>query len=222
MKVMIGAPVRNRAWVLPRFIEGIKKNMDVPHETHFIVNDCTDETENILLRAGMKVHHFDLLGMKTPTELRGTYSYTNLAFLRNKLLEAFLESDCTHLFSCDTDIVIPEGSLRQLVEADKDIISMIIKNHPKIRAHNILNNYRHIQEDIEEGVIPVDITGAVYLIKREVIEAGVRYGHNRQGEDVYFCDEARKKGFGLHCDTRLQPIHVYNQHEDLKAQLKRS
>lgn len=213
MKVMVGAPVRNRAWVLPRFIEAIKKQ-DIPFETCFIVNDCTDSTKEILDNAGFTtfLHNLD----SEHGHVRGEYSLGNLALLRNVLLDKFLESDCDYLFSVDTDVIIPDGSIQKLIDEDKDIISMLIRNHPTLMAHNILNNYKHFKE-IPEGVIPVDLTGAVYLIKRAVIEAGVRYGYSPLGEDTIFCDMAREKGFGIFCNTTIKPIHVYAEGMDLLA-----
>lgn len=42
---------------------------------------------------------------------------------RNYMVDYFLEkSSCTHLMFIDSDIVFPIGSLRRLVEADKDVI----------------------------------------------------------------------------------------------------
>jgi len=213
MKVMVGAPVRNRAWVLPRFIEAIKKQ-DIPFETCFIVNDCVDNTKELLDQAGFTtvLHNLN----SNHGHVRGEYSLRNLALLRNVLLDKFLESDCNYLFSIDTDVIIPEGSIRKLVEADKDIISMLIRNHPTFMAHNILINNEHLPQ-IPEGIISIDVTGAVYLIKRHVIEQGVRYDYSPLGEDIPFCEEAKRKGFGIYCDTRLKPIHAYGEGVDLLA-----
>lgn len=215
-KVMVGAPVRNRAWILPRHIEGIQKQEDVYFQTCYILNDCTDNTEEILKRHGFHYVKKDMGRLKTVSEHRALYSFAHLARLRNALLEEFLQTDCEYLFSCDTDVIIPEGSLLKLIHHDVDIISMVIRNHPSMMAHNVINNYRHLVK-IPYGLIPCEITGAVYLIKRKIIEAGVKYRSHRMGEDVPFCEDAKRKGFRIYCDTTLRPIHAYARGIDLVA-----
>lgn len=212
-KVFVGAPVRNRGWVLERHLEGVL-DQDVDMEFCYILNDSTDDTEEILKGYGFPYITHNLGGNHGHT--RGQYSFDSLSKLRNKLLDEFLKSDCDYLFSVDTDIIIPKGSLRQLIEDDKDVVSMLIKNHPTMQAHNVMIDGRHLPL-VPEGVIECDLTGAVYLIKREVIEAGVRYAHSIRGEDVPFCESAKKEGYKLYCDTRLRPIHAYKRGVDLIA-----
>lgn len=213
MRIFIGAPVRNRAWVLRRYLDALI-DQNVEKEFCFVLNDSIDESESILQSYGMPYVEMNL--GSTYEAVRGKYSIAHLAQLRNRLLEEFLRSDCEYFFSVDTDVIIPENSLVQLVEDDKDIISMLIRNHPTLQAHNAMVAGRHMQT-IPEGIIPVDVTGAVYLIKRKVIEAGVRYQYYPQGEDIPFCKLAAAKGFGIYCDTRLKPIHVYKEGVELIA-----
>lgn len=212
-KIFLGAPVRNRAWVLPRYIKGIV-NQNIPMETCFIINDCEDNTEQILKKSGFTIIKQDL--GQTHGHLRGEYSKDNLAKLRNMLLEEFLKSDCDYLLSIDTDIILPKGSVKQLLSDNKDIVSMLIKNSDVLNVHNFFINGKHVEE-VKEGLIPVDMTGAVYLIKRRVIEAGVKYVYHKLGEDIPFCNSAREKGFEIYCDTRLKPVHVFKEGLDLIA-----
>lgn len=224
MKVFVGAPVRNRAWVLPRHINAIKRQKEVSMKFCYIVNDCEDNTEAVLQNYGI---HYVVHNLNSGHgHVRGQYSYESLAALRNVLLDKFLESDCDYLFSCDTDIIIPDGSLKQLIEDDKDIVAMIIRNHPTIMAHNVMvkphpgTAAQHMQH-IPRGLFQCHLTGAVYLIKRKVIEAGVRYKPSKVGEDWLFCEDAMSKGFTLWADTRLQAIHAYDQHLDLFPAVER-
>lgn len=204
-KIMVAAPVRNRAWILPYYINGLKRQA-VPMDMFFVVNDSEDDSEEIIRSYGYSYVTHNL-GEKV-SGYRGHYSFENLAFYRNLILQKFLQSDCDYLFSVDTDIIIPPNSLQQLVEDDKDMISMLVKNHPKLDAYNILRKYHHIPP-CQGCIMPVDITGAAVLIKRHVIEANVTYADHPMGEDVPFCEAAKRNGFGIYCDTRLKPIHVY-------------
>lgn len=225
VKVMLGAPVRDRAWILPRFIKHIKESdlTGIELSSMFIVNDCSDNTADLLEEAGFNFKRVNNLPSKTSGSIRGQYSYSHLANLRNALLEEFLESDCEFLLSIDTDILVPTDGIRKLVENNRDICSMILCNQAGsigYRAHNIMeisNNgyYKHILRWDEGEIIPVDLTGAVYLIRREVVEAGVRYAHSTQGEDIPFCLKAQRKGFDIYCDTSLKPIHVMAQGVEL-------
>ncbi|WP_427052015.1 glycosyltransferase family 2 protein [Paenibacillus sp. TC-CSREp1] len=216
--VFIGSPVRNRAWVLERHLHSLQQQA-IQKQFKYILNDSEDQTEIILQN-----HHipYETHNMgKAYGHLRGQYSYAHLAKLRNRLLEEFLKSDCEYLFSVDTDIIIPPHSLQQLIYNDKDICAMLIRNHPQIKAHNALIHGRHVPE-FSKGLIPVECTGAVYLIKRQVIEAGVRYANHASGEDAAFCEHAKVLGFNLFVDTRLRPVHVYAEGVELVAQLAAS
>ncbi|PQP82109.1 hypothetical protein C0Q44_20880 [Paenibacillus sp. PCH8] len=216
--VFVGSPVRNRAWIMDRHLQSIKQQA-VQKQYTYILNDSEDQTEDILHEHQIPYMTHNL--GRTYGHMRGQYSYHHLALLRNVLLDEFLKSDCDYLFSVDTDIIIPEHSLQQLMDNDKDVCSMLIRNHPKVQAHNAMIGEKHISK-FREGLFPVDLTGAVYLIKREVIEAGVRYGSHPTGEDAPFCEQARRLGFELYVDTRLRPVHVYAEGVELIATLAAS
>jgi glycosyltransferase involved in cell wall biosynthesis len=221
VKVLLGAPVRDRAWILPRFIEHVKNLQldDIELETLFIANDCTDNSAELLDKAGFNVIVRDNLPSKSRGHLRGQYSYEHLGVLRNILVDEFLKTDADYLFSIDTDILMKPDYLKKLVWNDLDICAMLLGN--KIvggtRVHNIMRIspktgwYVHFQNWEDDSIIEVDLTGAVYLIKREVLENGVRYGFAPQGEDAYFCKLAQDKGYKLYCDTSLKPTHVMAQ-----------
>lgn len=219
-KVLLGAPVRDRGWILPRFIEHVK-GLDltgIELDTLFIANDCTDDTVQLLQGAGFNVTEINDLPSKTEGSVRGQYGYSHLANLRNQLVNEFLKTDCEYLLSVDTDILLPQNGIRKLVENGLDVCSMILCNQGDrpigTRAHNIMRlmrgtgYYEHIRTWREGDIIEVDLTGAVYLIHRRVLEACIRYDYHPQGEDIPFCRHAQQVGFKLFCDTSLKPVHV--------------
>lgn len=218
-RVMLGAPVRDRAWILPRYIRHINQQdlTDIRLDSLFIANDCSDDSVAVLEAAGYLVEECDDLPTRTDGSVRGEYSYAHLANVRNLLIDYFLESDNEYLFSADTDVLVPPHGLRRLLDHRRDICSMVLCNQRGPmghRAHNILRRdpstggYRHMFRWLRGGLIPVDITGAVYLVHRRVLEAGVRYRSHPGGEDFPFCEEAQRAGFTLWCDTSLTPVHV--------------
>lgn len=211
-KVFIGSPIRNRGWVLPRHLDSLLNQEGIEKQFCYVVNNCTDDTVHILQKYGI---NYCLRNLPEPTSkwTRGHYSKPNLALLRNFFLKKFLESDCEYLFSVDSDVIVPENGIKHLIEDDKDIISMILNNSDVKMAHNIWN-YAHFLS-IPYGIIDCLITGAAYLIKRKVIEAGVKYYGHSSGEDIPFCESAKEKGFGIFCDTRVQAIHAFRPGLDL-------
>jgi len=147
---------------------------------------------------------------------------------RNLILESMREKqEYDYLFSVDTDIRVIPGVLGELIRHDKDIVSGLVYNDTPYVQHrsldkqvypyrkmNILNfsdkdNYEfanHYMDFPLDDVFRVDVTGAVYLLKRKVTEE-VDYSFDAQGEDVAFCREALKKGFEVWADSSLLCDH---------------
>lgn len=227
LKVMIGCPVRDRAWVLPRYLDCLEKlntNTFQPQYC-FIINDCSDHSPRILAEFARRQPGIVRLIEKNHdspgSHRRGQYNLSRLAELRNLLLKAFLESDCDYLFSLDSDILIPSASLTQLLRHDCDIVSALVCNGHEIGDPGIYNileqgidgSYRHVRDFPRDRVFPVDCTGAAYLIKKAVIAAGIRYSSQRGGEDIAFCEAARSRGFNIFCDGRVECLHLMRESE---------
>jgi hypothetical protein len=54
----------------------------------------------------------------------------------------------------------------------------------------------------------VAMSGAVMLIRKDVLDAGVSFSHHQQGEDVAFCEDMKEKGFDVFIDWQIQPHHI--------------
>lgn len=234
--VMIGCPVRNRAWVLPRYLEHLDR-LDYPRQRRqycFVINDCIDDTakilENFAARPGIRAQLLyaekavsapvisfpSTIANPNQPEQRGRYNLSRLAFLRNHLLAAFLASDCQYLFSVDSDILVPPRVLRQLLADNCQVVSALVCNGHQLgdtRIYNILrrveDHYEFIREFPRDSLFPVDCTGAAYLIRRDVIEDyHVTYSAKKGGEDIGFCENAAAQGVQLYCDGRLECQHI--------------
>lgn len=240
-RIMIGCPVRNRAWILPRYLEHLKR-LDYPAhllEYCFIINNCTDHTEALLTKYALQ--------SAVPTRLikadsgspepvitfqtgagarkeygghqRGRYSLTRLAVLRNMLLEAFLDSPCHYLFSLDSDILAPPHTLSNLLANDLPVVSALVCNGHQVGdegIYNVLrreaNHYEFIRDFPRDRCFEVDCTGAAYLIRRDIIEDyGVTYSAEKGGEDIGFCEMAAAQGIKLYCDGRIECMHVMEE-----------
>jgi len=218
--------VRNRAWILPRYLDCLQK-LEYPHrnlEYCFIINDCTDKTPEILEQFSREVSVPVKLVMFNSgsnfSHLRGTYSFPHLARLRNLLLEEFLKSRCDLLFSLDSDILVEPRTLIRLLEDDCDIVSALVCNGHEIGDETIYNVFKwdkngrltYLRDFPRDCLFKVDCTGAAYLIKRRVIETyGVRYSAHMGSEDIGFCHSAAKQGIEIYCDGRVEAIHVMKE-----------
>ncbi len=225
-KVMIGCPVRNRAWVLPLYLQALQ-TLEYPEtkiEFCFILNDCTDQTPLILERfAREHAGRVNLLTINFGLNKgyrRGMYDFSRLAALRNHLLNAFLQSNCERLFSLDSDILAPPETLARLIQDDCDIVSAPVCNGHEMGDKSLYNilirdirgELVHWRDFPRDRVFPVDCTGAAYLIKRAVVEKyGVRYSSHQGAEDIGFCEAARQQGFGIYCDGRLECTHLMRE-----------
>ncbi len=233
-KILIGSPVRNRARWLPYYLDHLTK-LDYPKELIeycFVVNDSVDESLRILQqfvadRPG-QVWTWNLGQNEDDRDdpvYRAQEILAGLALLRNLLLDTAKASGADFLFSVDSDIMVPPDSLKKLVQNDKDICSALIYNDYHVNPEELeLGRFPNIMFKDDSGSIchyinypenqlfEVDVTGAVYLIKRPVFDA-VRYGYHDQGEDIAFCEDAQRKGFKLWCDSRIFCQHIMTEEQ---------
>ena len=226
-RVMIGCPVRNRAWILPHFLQNLTALVYPPEQIEycFVINDCTDETELILQEFA---HRFPARLLYDNSSRpggwqRGSYRFSRLAELRNRLLDEFLHSDCAYLFSVDSDIMVPPAALQQLMQANKDIVSALVCNGEEIGDDQFYNVFQQVDERLipirdfpRQGIFPVDCTGAAYLIKRQVIAAGVRYNSRWGAEDIGFCKEAKQHDFAIFCHGAIECDHIMRNSQNYR------
>ena len=218
--IMIGCPVQNREQVIDRYLDAILK-LDYPKKDihlNFLLNNSTDNTIYRLMDFffdHMELDDYGIVEVNVYDDVDYTDSiyqrdYGAFAKIRNKWLE-FLDPEDTHFFSIDSDVLPPAQSLNQLLNHDKDIISILVKNGPS--AYNVCNydgrtGYYKSVYPLKRKLMQVDLTGACYLVKREVVDAGVRWGDAIQSEDVYFSEQAREQGFELWSDGTMEAQHL--------------
>lgn len=253
-RILVGAPVHNREAVLPAYLTmllvqhlgenlepgvllwppvGQNSEFDVGY--CFMMNDCNEATWDIMRKfretvgRSFPVRLMTVAGLKSYEGRKDTGRYETLAALRNMLLDEFhddLDGPWTHLFSVDTDIILQPGTLKALLEVDKDIVAATVYNDLEYkeltgrdpdqdrRKLNVMrfsdkDKMEHANHfcDFPEGLFRCDVTGAVYLMKADVVRR-VRYEVDGQGEDIGFCRNALRAGFEIWADGRLRCQHV--------------
>lgn len=222
---MIGAPIRDREWILPNYLDALI-GLNYPKELIsfcFIINDCTDDSKEIatafinkakiLGYRDAKLIHMNLGAKRDARDATRNEIYRSLSVLRNKLLSEIGESD--YFFSVDSDIIVPPNALMELVNSKKDICSALIYNDLHFNSHNITwpNRYcnilierdgqiTHYLDYPQDSLFKVHTTGAVYLLSRNVCR-DCYYEYHPQGEDVGFCIVAKNKGYEVWCNSSI-------------------
>ena len=146
---------------------------------------------------------------------------------RNELVNLALKDNCDYILFIDSDMLIPRGAIDKLLEMDVDIASGLYfsKGKPYLPVARVkektLEGDRHFfLEDFEFNEI-IKVAGVgmgCCLIKTKVfkdleypyfkLEWRKHEGKPYQiAEDLYFCEEAAKKGYEVHLNTGVVCDH---------------
>jgi len=155
-----------------------------------------------------------------------------LPMSRNYLTEAALKLEWTHALLLDDDVILPEGSLKKLIDLNTDIAIMDYPMHT-------MKNGKHVGTTVTDKDKSIAWSGlGSVLVKREVFEkmpqpwfvftnykisrddsgnigffGGQEDGQNKfsGGEDVYFYLQARKLGFKMK-QIKECSVHAHIEH----------
>lgn len=156
---------------------------------------------------------------------------------RNESVRKFLSNpkvaNYTHLLFVDEDTVPPPNAIAKLLALDADVatgVTPIMRADPEVGMVTIPNAFTKVEHDENKkqssmtpvvensGVVEVVRAGAsCLLIKRKVFESlqdpwfkfkWLPDYSGYTGEDLYFCDLAREKGFKIMCDTSVICQHA--------------
>ncbi|QSF43538.1 glycosyltransferase family protein [Paenibacillus tianjinensis] len=237
--ITIAAACRNRDFVIDRYLDHIN-NISYPKHLLslcFLINDSKDKTESILREFKQLHNHeyasitIETMNRKVPEDIRSTkvrneYIYNHLSILKNHIMS---KVNTDKLLFIDSDILVPDDIINNLLNADKDIISSLIYNgylvspeaphkYPNIMRLEENGQYKHISNYYvknastltEQKLCKVDLTGAVFLLDKKVYK-NVKFGYHPQGEDAYFCKMAQDQGFELWCDIATFSRHIMSK-----------
>ncbi len=163
--------------------------------------------------------------------------------LKDCIIEAALKMNYDYVFFVDSDLVLHPKTLNHLFWVNRDIVSEVFwtkwkpdspdlpqvwlkdqyslfdaRPNENLDQHEIQRRVVQFVSDLTvPGLYQVGGLGACTLIKRKVLEAGVRFRSidniSLSGEDRFFCVRARAMGFGLYADTTYPPLHLYREEE---------
>lgn len=157
--------------------------------------------------------------------------YPNMSPLdnaRNRAVKDFLEDYCDYFLHIDNDIVPPSNTLRELLNANRDVIAPLcftIKTgddgiaFPQAVAYRYDSNHEYkpyIPTDNQNGIHETDIvTGGCHLVKRKVFEQLERpyyFTYHKNGtviysEDFVFSQQCQELGYKLYTHYGLRCKH---------------
>ena len=138
---------------------------------------------------------------------------------RDKIVEIakYMIPRPSHLLFIDSDVVPRKNTLKAMLEHDRDIISAVVPICQKgVLQWNVRRNGKFLQELPTNPFKPDSVGFGCVLVKMDVIDklewpywrSEYKPGLRTVGEDIYFCEKAKKSGFDIWCDPKIKCDHV--------------
>ena len=209
MRILIGCPTSNyKSYCLKEYLHGVRNLTHKYVDLVLVDNSKNSDYYNELKKLKIKVIKDDY---KESVKERIVSS-------RNKLKEYFLKNDYDYLLSLEQDVVSPKDVIERLMKHGKDICSGLYFKEKDNELIPIMyvpykNEFAKLLkfEEIPENELIEVITSGLgcVLIKRKVLEnVEFRYEKNKEPwDDVWFCEDARQKGFKVYVDTSVRCKH---------------
>lgn len=245
-RLILGAPVANRAWSIPLWMECVAKQTRKPDTMVFLHGGTVmDDTWRALDDEAWK-HRLPypwIIHDDTPPHRREDNDrFLTLARLRNRVLELARWHDADLFLSLDTDIMLENPNtiedLCDLVERDDaDIVSPLVFLHPLAPRQwkpgervSYAYNFAFLPEgansmqrpnpaelpDVWGKLVRHQIPMGCWVGNRKAINC--EYSWNESGEDIGFAISLRDAGVECIADTSLYGWHVWS-HQHMPGQM---
>lgn len=207
----------------------------------FIATPAYDNKVNTQYAISLVNTCLELSKHKIDFELRVHVSGSLLCAERNRLVEAFWKSDCTHMLCIDADLGWPAESLIKMLEADEEFICGLYparKEKTFIFRPVTAENGSLVVEEKKGLLEMLYVPAGFLLLKRCAIEkmreanpdlffqpkhekckdeSGYYFFRTEVwegefwGEDYVFCRVARNSGIKIYADPRIEFDHDGNR-----------
>lgn len=234
MKILIGSPIYQRAWVLRDWLRCIE-NQTIPLSDIGLIFELgpnDDDTHDILWKWHLshpEVAYFDAVireDLNHSTHPDGHRTWTKVAYhkmvdLRNSLLDRACCLSPNKYLSLDSDLLLEDKqTLEKLyfyLERDNiDAISPLSymypegTNFPSVMSwvDGVGNMASRLLDKYRIGsVFKSDIIMAAVMMNPNVYK-NVRYIWHQQGEDLGWSSECARKGYNLYCASDIYVPHI--------------
>ncbi len=231
MKILIGCPTYNRyVYCIDTWVERVKEIQEFSkeHQIDYLLldNSPTEEFYN-----SSREKNINMIKAPYFPDVRERVVYS-----RNLLRERFLEGGYDYLFSLEQDIIPPKDIIEKLLSHKKDVVSayygktvkLLLQDNETgelkeavielaliwVKADKERIRRANPQEVLDKGLIEVGGYGiGCVLISREVMEK-VKFEYKKDKkafDDMFFCEDVEKAGYGLFLDSDIQAVHLHKQ-----------
>lgn len=222
-RVAICALFRNSAAYVDYF-RAIVTSQARPHIElifSFVEGDSTDDTHAKLQAWANEDSRVRLSKVDVEPVLDFEDRVTKWAALGNVAVQQALESSCDRLLWCESDLVLPNDLLEQLLTEDCGIVAPAIFlgsmfydtwGFRGLDGERFTNFAPYHQEFRHHALVPLSSVGSCVLFKREIFDRGVRFrGTYDHGLLVGVCHDACALGFRTFMDSRVAVLHPTSQ-----------
>lgn len=218
MKVVVGCPLRDRAWIVPQWVEHLALAAYRPHIV--VVGDPVADAETFQVLSQACLRWSLNLDVVEVSEDLGPYErvwgldrYEHMAFLRNTLLNHVRDLKPDLFWSVDSDILVAKTALSSACEGLERFDAVGSKTYMTpngtwcpsfaMLAGGGLNRWE------DHGLFPVDVIMALKLMTPKAY--GINYRAHQQGEDIGWSMNAAEFGVKLGWDGSTPSKHVMSR-----------
>lgn len=232
-KILHFSPTRKPPEILQLHLESLKRLENRNFQITFsFFDDNTNRESSHLLKKFIDstpnsfYHNLDLTGIKNyiGDERWVPTLYHRITFIKNAVIQFFLEEEYDYLFLSDSDLIIHPNTINNLILQKKDFCSTIFWTHfdsnPTYTPNAWYSKPHGFSVDDllkfqEPGTYEVDFTGACTLLSRKILSNGINFEKipnvSYLGEDKHFCIRSSVYGFQAYVNTEYPSFHVYNE-----------
>jgi hypothetical protein len=223
VRLLVGCPVSQRAWILPAWFDHVAQSCEAAgvreYGTVFVVADADPSVAVIRDAEAVGIQVSVVLSDEPPREDERCWSrpgrYAHMALLRNKLLAAVRSASPDLFLSLDSDVLLHEEAVSEMLYvldryefgavASKTFMTPKGTAAPNFGA---LSGYGGLLRRDSTAVMPVDVIMAIKLMT----PAGyaVDYVPDGHPEDIGWSSAARRAGVKLGWSGRVCSKHVMN------------
>jgi len=250
-KLLIGSPICQKPFILTAFLYSLRwlELSDYEVYYHFIDDNYDQQSQKILKNFQAEKEHvvIERLSMQ-PTEFSPSHNWNQekiwkVANYKDYLIQRARQENFDYLFLVDSDLLLYPRTIKQLVAADKEIISEVFWTQwsetaiaqPQVWLLDFYTQYeKKMGEEITQeeelsrtmefynklrqpGVYEVGGLGACTLIAKSAIAKGISFQPIKNltfwGEDRHFCIRACALEIELFVDTHYPAYHIFRDSE---------
>lgn len=220
MKIVVGCPVTNRAWVLPSWFDAVERafaKAEVEPVFEFVCGTSVDGTEELLQslvagRGRITLEEEDPVMGKNRVWNPGRYA--TMVSVRNRLLEGVREEAPDFFLSLDSDILLHEDALVNMLDTASRFDAVggkcyMMPPPGKIPSYCNFSRANSLLRPDHNGIIKVHVIMAIKLMGRAAY--AIDYETHPHGEDLGWSIACRQAGLKLGWDGRICSKHIVEE-----------